>query len=180
MSVFGKGKSGEDHRDSTPLQQNHQPNPARKASPPGSPETETTIGTDITIVGKIIGTGTVKVFGRIEGELNASDVIIAEGAQIEGNVIAQALTVGGHVKGTIHAVRAKLLGTAKVEGDIFHRSLSIDENALFEGSSRREQDPTGKKPDTQPATTPAPTFKVQATSIDSHDEALHTSEAFAP
>jgi cytoskeletal protein CcmA (bactofilin family) len=25
------------------------------------------------------------------------------------------------------------------EGDIFHRSLSIDENARFEGSSRREE-----------------------------------------
>lgn len=177
MSMFGKGKSGEDHRDPTPIQPIHQqPRTARTAAP-GSPETETTIGTDITIVGKIIGTGIVKVFGRIEGELNASDVMIAEGAQIEGNVVAQALTVGGHVKGTIHAVRAKLLGTAKVEGDIFHRSLSIDENAMFEGSSRREQDPTGKQPDTQPAAT----HNIQTTAIDGHEEQPHrVSEAFAP
>jgi AraC family transcriptional regulator len=32
-----------------------------------------------------------------------------------------------------------LNGSAIVEGDIFHRSLSIDENARFEGSSRREE-----------------------------------------
>jgi cytoskeletal protein CcmA (bactofilin family) len=43
------------------------------------------------------------------------------------------------VKGTIHAHRVKLIGSAVVEGDIFHRSLSIDENARFEGSSRREE-----------------------------------------
>jgi hypothetical protein len=29
-----------------------------------------------------------------------------------------------------------------VEGDIFHRSLAIDEDSLFEGSSRRVEDPT--------------------------------------
>jgi hypothetical protein len=31
-----------------------------------------------------------------------------------------------------------LNGTAVVEGDIFHRSLSIEENARFEGSLKRE------------------------------------------
>ena len=46
---------------------------------------------------------------------------------------------GGRVHGTIHANRVKLNGSAIVEGDIFHRSLSIDENARFEGSSRREE-----------------------------------------
>jgi cytoskeletal protein CcmA (bactofilin family) len=48
------------------------------------------------------------------------------------------LTIGGRVKGAIHAKRVKLVSTADVDGDIYHRSLSIEENARFEGSSRRE------------------------------------------
>jgi cytoskeletal protein CcmA (bactofilin family) len=36
------------------------------------------------------------------------------------------LTIGGHVKGTIHANRVKLNSTAVVEGDIFHRTLVIE------------------------------------------------------
>jgi Polymer-forming cytoskeletal len=48
----------------------------------------------------------------------------------------------GRVKGTIHAVRVKLQDGGAVEGDIFHRSLSIDENSQFEGSSRRVENPT--------------------------------------
>ena len=52
------------------------------------------------------------------------------------------VTVCGRVKGTIRAVHVKLQNGGAVEGDIFHRSLSIDENSLFEGSSRRVENPT--------------------------------------
>jgi cytoskeletal protein CcmA (bactofilin family) len=65
--------------------------------------------------------------------------VIAEGAQMEGEVSAEKLTIGGHVKGTIHANRVKLNSTAVVEGDIFHRTLAIEENARFEGTSRRNE-----------------------------------------
>jgi len=59
-----------------------------------------------------------------------------------GSVIAQDVTVCGRVKGTIRAVRVKLQDGGAVDGDIFHQSLSIDENSLFEGSSRRVENPT--------------------------------------
>ncbi|HTP92193.1 MAG TPA: polymer-forming cytoskeletal protein [Xanthobacteraceae bacterium] len=107
--------------------------------PAAQPESvSSTISAGMTVVGKIIGDGAVKIFGRIEGELQASNVTICDGATVEGNVVAQELTIGGRLKGTIHALRVQLQGTAVVEGDIYHRSLSIEENARFEGSSRRE------------------------------------------
>ena len=104
--------------------------------------TASCIGSDMSIVGKIECEGPAQVFGRIEGELRASDLLISDGAQVEGNIIAQGVTVCGRVKGTIRAVRVKLQSGGAVEGDIFHRSLSIDENSLFEGSSRRVENPT--------------------------------------
>jgi len=54
-----------------------------------------------------------------------------------GDVVAEELTVNGHVKGTIHANRVRLGGAGVVEGDISHRTLAIEENARFEGTSRR-------------------------------------------
>src|SRR5215472_11080481 len=100
------------------------------------------IGAGMSIVGKIECNGAAQVFGRIEGELRASDLLVGEGATIDGSVIAQDVTVCGRIKGTIRAVRVKLQNGGAVEGDIFHRSLSIDENAQFEGSSRRVENPT--------------------------------------
>jgi cytoskeletal protein CcmA (bactofilin family) len=115
--------------------------------PPGrepmtKPGTGSCIGSGMSIVGNIDCNGPAQVFGRIKGELRASDLLIGDGAQIEGSVMAQDVTVCGRVKGTIRAVRVKLQDGGAVEGDIFHRSLSIDENSLFEGSSRRVENPT--------------------------------------
>jgi cytoskeletal protein CcmA (bactofilin family) len=103
--------------------------------------TASCIGSDMSIVGKIDCDGPAQVFGRIEGELRALELLISDGAQVEGNVIAQNVTICGRVKGTIRAIRVKLQNGGAVEGDIFHRSLSIDENSQFEGSSRRVENP---------------------------------------
>lgn len=102
------------------------------------PDATSSISSSLTVVGKLVGDGSVIIYGHVEGELQASNVVICEGAQVEGNIVATELGIGGRVKGTIHAVRVKLYSTAIVEGDIFHRSLAIEENARFEGASRRE------------------------------------------
>jgi cytoskeletal protein CcmA (bactofilin family) len=123
----------------------------------------------MSIVGNIECNGPARVFGRIKGDLRASDLLIGDGAQVEGSVIAQDVTICGRVKGTIRAVRAKLLDGGAVEGDIFHRSLSIDENSLFEGSSRRVENPTeipssidAKVPQTKDIQSPTPTSNIDA------------------
>jgi cytoskeletal protein CcmA (bactofilin family) len=118
-----------------------EPPPARPG-PAANAATRSTIGSGMSIVGNIECNGPAQVFGRVKGELRASDLLIGDGAQIEGSVIAQDVTVCGRVKGTIRAVRVKLQDGGAVEGDIFHRSLSIDENSMFEGSSRRVENPT--------------------------------------
>src|SRR5262245_42358098 len=130
--------------------------------------TASCIGSDMSIVGNI-ECGPARVFGRIKGDLRASDLLIGDGAQVEGSVIAQDVTICGRVKGTIRAVRAKLLDGGAVEGDIFHRSLSIDENSLFEGSSRRVENPTeipssidAKVPQTKDIQRPTPTSNIDA------------------
>jgi cytoskeletal protein CcmA (bactofilin family) len=122
------------------------PEPAAKpelmSKPAPKPETVSSIGAGMSIVGQVVCTGQARIFGRVEGELRVSDLLLGESSQVEGDVIAQEVTVRGHVKGTIRAVRVRLEDGSTVEGDIFHRSLSIEEGALFEGSSRRVENPT--------------------------------------
>jgi len=150
-----------------------------RSEPTTKAGTGSCIGSDMSIVGNIECKGPAQVFGRIEGELGASDLLISDGAQVEGNIIAQNVTVCGRVKGTIRAVRVKLQNGGAVEGDIFHRSLSIDENSQFEGSSRRVENPTDpsssveakgaqKKDKQSPAPAPLPSVDVELTAGPKH------------
>jgi cytoskeletal protein CcmA (bactofilin family) len=125
---------GANHDSDSSLEQQIRSAAASSAAPEAS-----SISSGISIIGKIVGHGALTVFGHVEGELHASTVVIAEGAQMEGELVAEELTIGGRVKGTIHANRVKLTSTAVVEGDIFHQTLAIDENARFEGTSRRNE-----------------------------------------
>src|SRR5262245_52954473 len=109
------------------------------AVPPPAPEAISSISSGLSIIGKIVGEGKLAIFGHVEGEVHASTVQIGDGAQVEGDIVAEELTIGGRVKGTIHANRVKLNSTAVVDGDIYHRSLAIEENAQFEGRSRPQE-----------------------------------------
>jgi len=138
--MFGKGKSvGEDRSAARvqPLQPSVIAQPAATIHPS---EAISSISSETTVVGKIVCKGTIKIYGFVEGELSASNAMIADGARIDGDIVAEELTIGGRVKGNIYALRVKLRDTAVVEGDIYHRSLSIDENARFEGWSRPKGD----------------------------------------
>jgi cytoskeletal protein CcmA (bactofilin family) len=136
--MFGKSK---DDNNQLPIAVQQQPQSlaAKKPTERMSTDHISTIGRSMTVVGKIVvDEGAVHVFGQIEGELRALTILVGEGAKVEGDLVAEELTIGGIVKGTIHASRVKLNSTADVEGDIFHRSLSIEENARFEGLSKRK------------------------------------------
>jgi cytoskeletal protein CcmA (bactofilin family) len=133
-----------------------EPTTTRKSGP------DSCIGSGMSIVGNIECNGPAQVFGRIEA--------------IDGSVIAQNVTVCGRIKGTIRAVRVKLQNGGAVEGDIFHRSLSIDENSLFEGSSRRVENPT-EIPSSIDAKVPRTTDIQSATPMSNIDADLQRVES---
>jgi cytoskeletal protein CcmA (bactofilin family) len=139
--MFGNSKgntTGTNSRDSSPAQEAKRSTVAHSAVPAAS-EANSSISSGLSIIGKIVGQGTLGIFGHVEGEVHASTVQIGDGAQVEGDIVAEELTIGGRVKGTIRANRVKLNSTAVVEGDIYHRSLAIEENGQFEGMSRRQE-----------------------------------------
>ena len=69
-----------------------QPTTVEEPPPTRHPTTNTgpssCIGSGMAIVGNIECNGPAQVYGRIKGELRASDLLIGDGAQVEGSVIA--------------------------------------------------------------------------------------------
>lgn len=111
----------------------------KPVAPPrtAQPEIVSTLGPGLLITGNIVSTGGVQVFGRVVGDIHAAHLVVGKGANIEGNVRAQDVVIDGTFKGTVHGNIVKLQSTAAVDGEIYNRSLAIDQNANFEGVARR-------------------------------------------
>ena len=89
------------------------------------------------ITGNLVCSGSVEIHGKIIGDIHASHLLIRDGAEVQGKIMALETIIDGVFKGTIHSNSVKLERTAVVEGEIFNKSLTIEQGAQFEGASRR-------------------------------------------
>jgi cytoskeletal protein CcmA (bactofilin family) len=102
------------------------------------------IGNDLKIIGqglRIISQGTLQVDGEVEGDVGGVEVIIGEKGKVTGTVAAQRVIVRGRISGVIRGTTVTLQSSSRVEGDIHHMSLAIEQGAEFDGRCRRPADP---------------------------------------
>ncbi|WP_101068126.1 bactofilin family protein [Roseovarius salinarum] len=107
-----------------------------KAKPPAS-----VLSSDLQIKGNLRSTGDIQVEGTVEGDIRAHLLTIGEGATIHGETIADDVVVNGRVVGRVRGLKVRLTSTARVEGDIIHKTIAIESGAHFEGSVQRQDDP---------------------------------------
>jgi cytoskeletal protein CcmA (bactofilin family) len=74
-------------------------------------------------------------------------LVLGENAQLEGSVVAEQVMVRGRLIGSIRALTVTLEARSYVEGDVFHKSLSIEQGTHFEGESRPSEDPLSASPE---------------------------------
>jgi len=99
------------------------------------------ISADVKIVGHVSSLGELDINGTIEGDVRATALTIGETGAVKGEVIAESVVVRGTIEGRIRGRKVQLCTGAKVRGDIFHASLAIEPNAIFEGAVKHAQDP---------------------------------------
>jgi cytoskeletal protein CcmA (bactofilin family) len=87
------------------------------------------------IEGKIRSQGSIRVDGKLVGDVTASESIaVGMTGEIEGNVSAKNVTIGGKVRGTINASEKIVFeGKSVVKADIRATCLIIDEGSMFDG-----------------------------------------------
>lgn len=103
------------------------------------------LSSDLTIKGNVTTTGDVQVEGTIEGDVRAHLLTVGEGATVKGEIIADDVVVNGRVVGRLRGLKVRLTATARVEGDIIHKTIAIESGAHFEGTVQRQDDPLSAK-----------------------------------
>jgi cytoskeletal protein CcmA (bactofilin family) len=96
---------------------------------------ESVIASDLTIEGKIIGSGHVRVAGRFKGDVQVDgNVTLDTGAHLEGQVRASVVVVGGELIGNIeNAKRVELLEGGVISGDVKAGSLTVAAGSRMRG-----------------------------------------------
>ena len=126
---------------------------APKAKPPAS-----MLSSDLVVTGNLKTTGDIQVEGTIDGDISAHLLTVGENATVRGECVADDVVINGRVIGRVRGLKVRLTSTARVEGDIIHKTIAIESGAHFEGSVQRQDDPlnTGRKPAPAPQAMAAP------------------------
>ncbi len=103
----------------------------------------TLLGRGSAFEGKLSFEGTVRVDGKMSGEIFTDDVlIIGEGAEVHAEINVGAIVIEGSVQGNINAKRSVEIHTpGRVRGNIVTPSLYIEKGVLFDGNCQMEPNP---------------------------------------
>ena len=153
--LFNNKKPDEDITDTIPLKRDPQPSadPAHAMlRMSGGAPSRSVIDACLVINGNLQSERDVQVDGELNGDIRCSQLIVSRNATVNGNIVAEEVVVRGRVKGVIRAGQVMLQDTARVESEIFHKSLIIEEGACFDGESRRIAEPANAAPrESEPA-----------------------------
>lgn len=108
------------------------------------------INRGLTVTGDLHSDGEIQVDGEVIGDIDCNQLVIGETGTVRGEIIAEAVSIRGEVNGRVRGSDVSLSGTAKVIGDILHRSLAMEAGAHLEGQVRKVDDPRAPLPTSMP------------------------------
>ncbi len=126
--------------------------PSFQTKPKSSPSL---LSNDLTIKGNVTTNGDIQIEGTIEGDVPAHMLTVGASATIKGEIAADDVVVNGRVIGRLRGLKVRLTATARVEGDIIHKTIAIESGAHFEGTVQRQEDPLGDSSSRPAAAAPA-------------------------
>jgi cytoskeletal protein CcmA (bactofilin family) len=109
--------------------------PSTARRPARGPVKESIITADITITGKIVGAGHIRIAGNFEGDVHIEgDLTIDAGAKLTGSVRAASVTIGGEIDGNIEsAASVEILATGILNGDLKAGTLAVASGSRMRG-----------------------------------------------
>lgn len=87
--------------------------------------------------GSLTTTDELHIYGKIEGDVSATKIVIGATGAVKGDVTAETVLIHGAVEGRVHGQHVRMWAGAVVKGEVMHGSLGIDTAAIFEGSVMR-------------------------------------------
>lgn len=121
----------------------------------------TLIGGDARIEGHLEFSGTLRLDGKLEGQMTSNNgvLIVGEQAEIKADVNVHKAVVMGAIIGSVTAMeRIELYPPARITGDICAPTITIESGAVLNGKCvmQKPEISTGKAPDSTAKPKPSP------------------------
>jgi cytoskeletal protein CcmA (bactofilin family) len=102
---------------------------------PSREQKESIVAAEITITGKIVGAGHVRIAGKFEGDVHIDgDLTIEQGAKLTGSIRAESVAIAGEVEGNIDsAKKVELLASGVLNGDLKAGTLTVAAGSRMRG-----------------------------------------------
>lgn len=123
------------------------PTPAPAPRQPEQPALkESLIASDLTIEGKIHGSGHIRIAGRFKGDVQVDgDLTVELGAKLNGGVRARKVVIAGELEGNIDAAqRVELLESGVMIGDVKAGVVTVAAGARVRGQVEFGWEDSGK------------------------------------
>lgn len=93
------------------------------------------LGAGLEMKGEVSGEGDFRVSGKFEGEIMLTGTVhVAEGAEVDANISATAIVIGGIVRGNLSAsTRVEILPTGALTGTLKSGSFTAAPGASVKG-----------------------------------------------
>jgi cytoskeletal protein CcmA (bactofilin family) len=130
----------------------------------------TIVGQGASLEGSIVASGSMRVDGKVKGQINADgDVILSPQCQVDADITAENVTVAGKFKGSITVKgTAELTRGGRVDGNVTSKTLIVQEGGIFQGQSIMDQQaaqaaqtPAGQPHQAKAAASTAPSETAQ-------------------
>jgi cytoskeletal protein CcmA (bactofilin family) len=83
----------------------------------------------------------VYVDGIVEGEVNCKILIVGINGKVKsGSVTAEKIVVHGMIEGNVSAASVYLGATARINGNITHRDIHIENGAFISGALKQKRE----------------------------------------
>jgi len=97
----------------------------------------TIVGAGARLEGNVVSAGNLRIDGQVKGQINADgDVTLSPQSQVDADIRAQNVSVGGKFKGNLIVKgKAHLARGGRIDGNITSKTLVVEEGGVFHGQS---------------------------------------------
>ena len=114
------------------------PSTSPSPSPDSSNGERSHFATGAKLSGDLTVPGLMELSGHIDGEITTDSIVIEANGSAVGGLHADSVAVKGSFEGNIYSRDVKLHSSAKISGEIFYQTLTIESEAEVNSSCSRQ------------------------------------------